>query len=160
MKTLKYKVIASRRQYNEYCEILYSLLKSRNASKEDEIELVTVLIEKWDNEHTTFNTDIDPIRLLKSLMEENKIDPNGLAKILGVTKGMVSEILNYHKGLSKNNIRTLAERFKMRQEAFNQPYSLRPRKLTQTPETHINLPKHRHPVTKSVKRNPKRLVHV
>jgi HTH-type transcriptional regulator/antitoxin HigA len=36
----------------------------------------------------------------------------------------MSEILHYRKGLSKEIIRKLADRFKVRQEAFNRPYKL------------------------------------
>jgi HTH-type transcriptional regulator/antitoxin HigA len=44
---------------------------------------------------------------------------------LGVSKGYVSEILHYKKGLSKDVIRKLAERFKVTQEAFNREYKLK-----------------------------------
>jgi HTH-type transcriptional regulator/antitoxin HigA len=33
-------------------------------------------------------------------------------------------MLNYKKGLSKETIRILSERFKLNQEAFNRPYEL------------------------------------
>ena len=39
-------------------------------------------------------------------------------------KGLVSDILNNKKGLSKEIIRTLATYFKESQEAFNRPYKL------------------------------------
>jgi HTH-type transcriptional regulator/antitoxin HigA len=48
-----------------------------------------------------------------------------LVDLLGISKGYVSEILNYKKGLSKEIIRKLANRFKMSQEAFNRPYKLK-----------------------------------
>jgi HTH-type transcriptional regulator/antitoxin HigA len=34
-------------------------------------------------------------------------------------------MLNFNKGLSKETIRILSERFKMNQAAFNRPYELR-----------------------------------
>ncbi|MEK7198567.1 MAG: hypothetical protein AAB212_01410 [Bacteroidota bacterium] len=37
---------------------------------------------------------------------------------------MVSDILNYKKGLPKNTIRILSEKFKLSQETFNRPYEL------------------------------------
>lgn len=128
METLKYKVISTKKQYKEYCEILYNFLNDTNKTREikEEIDLLTALIEKWDNEHNSFN-ELDPVQLLKALMLENNITANELSKILHVTKGMVSEILNYHKGLSKNNIQALASRFKIAQEAFNRNYLLKPR---------------------------------
>jgi len=48
-----------------------------------------------------------------------------LTKLLGLTKGTVSKILNYQKGLSKETIRKLSEHFRVSQEAFNRPYKLK-----------------------------------
>lgn len=68
---------------------------------------------------------MDPIQLLKALMAEHQLKAKDMTKILGVTKGTVSKILNYHKGLSKGTIRILSEYFSLNQEAFNRPYKLR-----------------------------------
>ena len=125
METLQYKIIKTDTQYNKYCGILESLIDSGKKTKEvqDEIELITLLIEKYDEEHNTFD-DADPIELLKALMKENKIKAVDLAKLLHVSEGLVSDMLNYKKGLSKETIRILSERFKLNQEAFNRPYKL------------------------------------
>jgi HTH-type transcriptional regulator/antitoxin HigA len=40
-------------------------------------------------------------------MEVNKLQPADLASILGVGKSLVSDILNYRRGLSKEVIRKL-----------------------------------------------------
>jgi HTH-type transcriptional regulator/antitoxin HigA len=126
METLQYKIIKSEAQYNKYCDKLEELVDSGKKTKavQDEIELLTLLIEKYDEEHNTFD-DVDPIALLKSLMKEHKIKAVELANLLDVSKGLVSDILNYKKGLSKDTIRILSERFKVSQEAFNRPYELR-----------------------------------
>ena len=97
------------------------LLLKENFVFEDEIELLTLLIEKWDNEHNTFN-ELNPVEHIKSLMEANNLKAVDLVKILGLSKGTISKILNYHKGLSKETIRRLSEHFKVSQEAFNRPY--------------------------------------
>lgn len=125
MSKLKYKVIRNKTQYNEYCKKLETLVFSGVNTKEikDEIDLLTLLIEKWDKDHTTFE-EVDPIRLLHSFMEDHKLKPRDLVEILGVSKGYISEILHYKKGLSKEAIRKLAEYFKVSQEAFNRPYTL------------------------------------
>ncbi len=44
---------------------------------------------------------------------------------LKVSKGLVSDIINYKKGLSKEIIRLLSDYFKVSQEAFNRPYKLK-----------------------------------
>jgi HTH-type transcriptional regulator/antitoxin HigA len=126
MVALKYKVIKSKNQYKEYSKILEELVLSDFKGKEtkDEIELLTLLIEKWDEEHNSFD-DVDPITLLHSLMEEKNLKAKDLVEILGVSKGLVSDIMNYKKGLSKEIIRALSDYFKVSQEAFNRPIKLR-----------------------------------
>ena len=126
MENLKYKRIKSKKQYFEYCDILEQLLDLKKKGKEikDEIELLTLLIEKWDKEHNSFS-DANPIELLQYLMKENNLKAKDLATILDLSKGMVSEILNYNKGMSKEVIRKLAHHFKVSQDAFNKAFDLK-----------------------------------
>lgn len=126
MGTLKYRIIKSARQYKQYCSDLEALVSIRTKSREikDEIDLLTLLIEKWDSEHSSFR-DIDPVALLHSLMRQRNMKAINLAEILGVSKGLISDILNYKKGLSKEVIRLLSAEFKVSQEAFNRPYALK-----------------------------------
>ena len=125
MTTLKFKVITSKALYKEYTnaleELLFSGLKDRNTK--DEIALLTLLIEKWDAEHNTFD-ELDPVKLLHSLMTDNSMKAKDLVELLGISKGYVSDILNYKKGLSKEVIRKLSDHFKVSQEAFNRYYKL------------------------------------
>jgi HTH-type transcriptional regulator/antitoxin HigA len=122
---MKYKVIKSKTQYKEYAKIMEGLASSDLKSKEirDEIELLTLLIEKWDEENNSFD-DVDAITILHSLMEERNLKAKDLVEILGVSKGLVSDILNYKKGISNEIIRSLSDYFKVSQEAFNRPYEL------------------------------------
>ena len=122
---LKYKVIRNRVQYDDYCKALEILLTLKsNSEVQDEIDLLTLLIETFDEAHNTF-TELDPIALLRSFMAEHHLKPQQLVALLEVSKGYVSDILNYKKGLSKEVIRKLATHFKVRQEAFNRPYKLK-----------------------------------
>jgi HTH-type transcriptional regulator / antitoxin HigA len=125
MKT--FTIIRSEKQYNSYCNELEKLTLKYDSKPSDDlldlIETITLLIEQYDEEHTQME-DIDPIQLLKSLMHENNLKQKDLADLLHISKGHLSDILNYKKGLSKNVIRILSERFKVRQSAFNRPYKL------------------------------------
>ena len=125
MATLKYKVITSKTQYKEYSNILEDLVFSgaKDRNTKDEIALLALLIEKWDAEHNTFD-ELDPVQLLHSLIEEHHMKAKDLVDILDISKGYVSDILNYKKGLSKDVIRKLSEHFKVSQEAFHRPYKL------------------------------------
>jgi HTH-type transcriptional regulator/antitoxin HigA len=126
MEILKYKLIKSENQYKSYCDQLDILLrlKGKTSMIDDEIDLLTVLIEKWENEHFTIRFS-DPVELLKTLLEENGLKAVDLAMILKVSKGLVSDILNYNKGFSKEMIRKLSQHFKVSQEAFNRNYPLK-----------------------------------
>jgi HTH-type transcriptional regulator/antitoxin HigA len=125
MEALPYKVIKSARQYKEYCSFLEELVvtKKKTQNQQDAIDLLTLLIEKWDQAHNTFS-ETDPIEVLSFLMKENNVKAVDLAADLGVGKSLVSDILNYRRGLSREVIRKLALRFKVSQELFNRPYKL------------------------------------
>ena|ERR1700749_1791380 len=99
------------------------MLENNNSEIEEEIDLLTLLIEKWDEEHNTLG-ESDPVEVLKYLMAEHKLKAKNLADILSVSPGFISEILSYKKGFSKENIWKLAEHFKVKQELFNRPYKL------------------------------------
>ena len=77
METLKYKVITSEKLYLKYCKVLEELIFVGNKSKhvKEEIALLTLLIEKWDEEHRTFHQLVptvyslaNGIRLLSTVM--------------------------------------------------------------------------------------------
>ena len=125
MEALQYKVIKTDPQYWDYCNRLEYLVmrESRDGEVEEEIDLLTLLIEKWDEEHSTPG-DSDPVETLKYLMVEHKLKSKDLADLLGISKGFVSEMLSYKKGFSKEIIRKLATHFKVKQELFNRPYKL------------------------------------
>jgi len=127
MEALKYKVIKTEKQYDEYCRIIYDLdfsYKKKNKKIEEEMDLLTLLIEKYDKEHNIFDEQ-DPVVLLRSLMKDHNLKSIDLANKLSVSPGLISDITNYKKGLSKKIIRQLASLFKLSQEAFNRPYQLR-----------------------------------
>lgn len=126
MKEQKYIIIKNRDQYDDYCRDLERLvfLDKRTQIEEDTIELLTVLIELYDQQQNYFE-EKDPVSIIKFLLDEHKLKPINLAKILGVSKGLISDVLNYKKGISKKVIRGLAQYFKVDQELFNRPYELK-----------------------------------
>jgi HTH-type transcriptional regulator/antitoxin HigA len=82
METLKYKIIKSKIQYKEYCKKLEELvMSSQTKSIKEEVELLTFLIEKYDEEHNTFE-ELDPIQLIHSLMEDHQLKAKDLVEIL------------------------------------------------------------------------------
>jgi len=125
MEKLTYKIIKTERQYHKYCNILEALvtLKKKTKAEQDTIELLTLLIVKWDEQHNT-SAEADPVELLRYLMNENNLKSVALAKLLEISPSLVSDILNYRRGLSKDIVRKLSARFKVSQELFNRPYKL------------------------------------
>ena len=121
---MKYRVIDSDTQYENYSDVLENLVFSSPITPEiqDEINLLTLLIETYDKQNSQFR-NLDPVQLLKSLLAEHKMKAADLARKLQVSEGLVSDILKYKKGMSKKTIRAVAELFKMQQEAFNRPYT-------------------------------------
>ncbi len=126
MEKLLYRIIKSKTQYKSYCALLEELIFSGMKDREtkDKIALLELLIQKWEKENLLI-ADIDPIQLLLSLMEEHELKAKDLVQIIGKSKGYISDILHYKKGLSKDVIRSLAGYFKITQEGFNRPYKLR-----------------------------------
>lgn len=119
---MKYTVIKTEKQYNEYCEILEELIVTdESGDYQEEIELLTLLIEDWENRNK-LDSELDPVELLQSLMEDHGLNQTELADIAGVGRSYISEILNYKKKMSKQVIRRLANHFKIRQEALNRAY--------------------------------------
>ncbi|SKB96096.1 HTH-type transcriptional regulator / antitoxin HigA [Parapedobacter luteus] len=144
MATLKYSVIKDKAQYDTYCKELETLLEGDPVNYE-EVELLTLLIEHYDTTNNSFK-EMDPIELLKSLMKDHDMRPKDLVNYLGISKGYISDILNYKKGLSKEVIRKLASRFNLSQEAFNRPYKLHvPENRHFRNASMMNFPKEIHP---------------
>ena len=95
MSTLTYTLIKTDAQYYKYCDILEALVESNKKTKaiQDEIELLELLINTYDNQHNTFK-DLDPIELIKYLMQEHKMKAVDLAELLNVSEGLVSDMLD------------------------------------------------------------------
>ena len=126
MKTvLKYKVIRDKSQYNSYCDTLHGLLTSgTDPAIQDEIDLLTLLIESYDKQQQLASGDHDPITLLRSFMDDHQLGQDQLAAILHISVGHVSDILNHERRLSKVLARKLAKHFKVIPAAFNTNNSL------------------------------------
>lgn len=121
---MNYRIIKTEAQYNEYCDRLHELVIDKSTRDSEDVELLTLLIEKWDSENIKLS-DFDPVQLIKELMKQNGLNASDLGDILNLSKGTISKMLNYQKGLSKETIRNLAIHFKLSQEAFNRSYKLK-----------------------------------
>lgn len=88
-------------------EVLFDAKKNTPAG--DELEILGILIEKYENEHFPI-ADPDPIEAIKFRMEQMGYSQNDLANVIGL-KSRASEILNKKRKLSLEMIRQLHKHF-------------------------------------------------
>jgi HTH-type transcriptional regulator / antitoxin HigA len=127
MEALSYTVINSQNQYEAYCERLVDLMKIKRKTRTDldAIELLRLLIKRWDEEQRPLS-DEDPVEFLRALMEQNNLKASELAAKVGISKSLLCDILHYRRRLSREVIRKLASRFNVSQDLLNKPYNLAP----------------------------------
>lgn len=123
MSGLKYIVIKSREQYDQYCQELEDLVMGQSGNHAEEIELLTLLIEDWDRRQYQL-MDLDPVMMVKELMADHKMKAAALAEKLDMTPGALSNILNYRRRFTAHHIRILSALFCIDQHAFNKEYPL------------------------------------
>ena len=105
------KVITWDAQNERYISVLLELeKKDRLTAKEKEFaELLTVLIEAYEDEHYSIR-DASPVEVLVHLMEANNLKQKDLAPLLG-SESVVSEVLRGKRELNKHHIERLSKRF-------------------------------------------------
>ncbi len=91
-----------------------------NTPESDELEVLSILIEKYENEHFPIGLP-DPIEAIKFRMEQMGYNQKDLAKMVGL-KSRASEILNRKRKLSLEMIRLLHEGLKIPTEVLVQAY--------------------------------------
>ncbi len=86
----------------------------RNTEKGDELEIMMLLVEKYEEEHYPIPPS-DPIEAIKFLMEQKSLTRKDLEPYLG-TRARVSEVLNKKRNLTLSMIKKL-------HEGLNIPYN-------------------------------------
>lgn len=122
---MKYKKITSLKQYEEYCNLHEKLGLKDEVKYKDELELLEILIDEFDNRKSGYKKKLNPVELLNSIMQDENISKADLARDLNTTRQLISDILRYRRNISKNMVTKLSERFAMRPEAFSRPYKLK-----------------------------------
>jgi len=105
---MKVKPIKSEEDYRNALKRLEVIFDASMDSKEgDEGEILSLLIENYENEHYPIEAP-DPIEAIKIRMEELNMRQKDLVGIIG-GKSRVSEILNRKKRLTVDMIRELEQ---------------------------------------------------
>src|SRR5579859_3023886 len=115
------KVITSDAQHERYVAALLELERRErrgrlNAGGQAFAELLTLLVEKYEEEHHEI-PDASPLEVLRELMEANDLRQKDLAKEFG-TESIVSEVLNGKRELNKDHIEKLSKRFDVSPAVF------------------------------------------
>jgi len=125
---MKYKKIKSMEQYNTYCERHEKLAFSNCNANKDELELIEILIDEYENRTKEYSKEMNPVEILAYLLDENGITKAELSRDLKVSRQLITDILNYRRNISKAMITKLAKRFNMQTTAFSRAYTLKQKK--------------------------------
>jgi HTH-type transcriptional regulator / antitoxin HigA len=90
---------------------------SLSPGEQDYLDTLSLIVEEYDRASRPHRRQIDPIVLLKHLMEESGMNVTALGELLG-SKSIASEVLSGRRSLSKANMLKLAERFKLDVSVF------------------------------------------
>ncbi|SRR5690606_2864935 len=114
---MKIKVIKTEEDYNQALNRFEKIFHAPANTKEgDEAELLSLLIEKYEEEHYPIEAP-DPIEAIKFRMEQMDMSKKDLAEIIGY-KSRVSEIFSRKRKLTLNMIRSLHEKLNIPYESL------------------------------------------
>ena len=120
-KEKEMKIIKTESEYKKALTKLEKLFNAKpNTPKGDELELLSLLIEKYEQEKYPIDMP-DPIEAIKFRMEQMGYTQNDLAKIIGL-KSRASEILNRKRPLTLEMIRNLHEKMNIPTQVLIQSY--------------------------------------
>jgi HTH-type transcriptional regulator / antitoxin HigA len=118
---MNYKLIKTEKDYQDALDRLEVIFDATKNSKEgDELEILGILIEKYENEHFPIELP-NPIEAVKFRMEQMGYNQTDLAKVIGL-KSRASEILSKKRKLTLEMIRQLHEKLKIPTEILIQAY--------------------------------------
>jgi len=114
---MQIKVLKTEEDYQRALERLNELFDAHPDSPEgDEAELLSILIEKYEDEHFPIDTP-DPLEAIKFRMEQLNMNKKDLAEVIGY-KSRVSEIFNRKRKLTLNMIRNLHHKLNIPYESL------------------------------------------
>ena len=119
------KPIKTKKQYKEYLSRAYQLMQLKlktNSSESDQLELLSILIERYEKS----NYPIDPPHPIDAILfrlDQMNMKRSELSKILG-TRSRASEILSGKRKLSLSMIRKLTTKLNIPAEVLIRDYEV------------------------------------
>lgn len=84
-------------------------IADRTPEQDELLDLLVVLVKKFEDEYYPID-DASPHDILLHLMEENNLKQADLVGVLG-SRGVVSEVVNGKRQISKNQAKALSDFF-------------------------------------------------
>ena len=111
--------IDSDEEYDRIESIFNDLWNKKKLSSEEQrlFNLLADLLEDYGKKTVGEIPPFTPRELLASLMKENNLKQNEMTEIFG-TQSVVSEVLTGKRDITKSQAKALAEKFKLKVEAF------------------------------------------
>ena len=112
------RVIHNDAELEAYTEALFQLtaLKNPSPSEEEAIELLTLLVERYEQEHYPIPA-ADPVSVVRLLIEHGNLTQRDLIPQFG-SESAVSMFLAGQRNLTIEQVRKLCTRFKLSADVF------------------------------------------
>jgi HTH-type transcriptional regulator/antitoxin HigA len=89
-----------------------------NRDQEDYLEILSQLVEAYEETHLKPYPRASGIELLKYLLEQNSMSGDDLAGLLGIDRSAAYKILKSRRGLTTEHIRRISGRFAISADAL------------------------------------------
>jgi HTH-type transcriptional regulator/antitoxin HigA len=100
------KPIKTERDYHKALKQIEKFWDAKpNTPKGDRLDVLVTLVEAYEQKHYKINSP-DPVEAIKFRMEQPRLKPSDLTKILG-GRSLVSEVLNKKRKLTVEMMRSL-----------------------------------------------------
>ena len=119
---MKLKLIKTEEEYQKALKRLDKIFHAKKGTKQqEELEILVMLIQRYEDETVGEFPDPDPIEAIKFKMEQMEMTQKDLAEIIGL-KSRASEILSRKRPMSINIIRKISTALSIPADILIQPY--------------------------------------
>ena len=119
---MQLRLIKTEESYQMALNRLDKIFHAQKGSKEqDELEILVMLIQRYEDEKVGDFPDPDPIEAIKFKMEQMEMTQKDLAGVIGL-KSRASEILSRKRPMSINIIRKISKALSIPADILIQPY--------------------------------------
>ena len=119
---MKLKLIKTEEEYQRALKRLDKIFHAKKGTKEqEELEILVMLIQRYEYETVGEFPDPDPIEAIKFKMEQMEMSQKDLADVIGL-KSRASEILSRKRPMSINIIRKISKALSIPADILIQPY--------------------------------------